>query len=85
MTPQQAAVVEKRRVLRQEYGGLMSVKNLTRELGFRDPRAAKRWAVTHKIRAVRMPANAGRVCIKYDTDSVAKTLASLAQTADCFI
>jgi hypothetical protein len=82
MTRQQAEVVEKRRFLRQEYGGLMSLKNLAHELGLRDARAAKRWAYTHKVRAVRMPKQGGQECVKYDTDHVAKILMSLAHPAD---
>lgn len=85
MTRQQAEIVEKRRFLRQEYGGLMTLKDLAHELGFRDPRAAKGWAVTNQIRAVRMPTKGGNVCIKYDTDHVAQTIVKLAVTADMMI
>lgn len=70
--------------MRQEYGGLMSLKDLAHELGFRDTRAAKQWAVSHKIRAVQMPKQGGQMCRKFDTDHVAQIIMALARPADYF-
>lgn len=85
MTKQQALVVEKRRFLRQEYGGLMSLTQLAHELGYRDTRAAKHWAITHKVRAVQMPKQGGQMCRKFDTDHVAQIIMTLAQPADYYL
>lgn len=84
MTEQQALIVQKRRIMRQEYGGLMSLKDLAHELGFRDTRAAKQWAVSHKVRAVQMPKQGGQMCHKFDTDHVAQILMNIARPADYF-
>ena len=84
MTPYQKEIVDKRRSLRQEYGGLMSARNLAHELGLRDPRAAKRWAIDHKIRAIEIPAQGGQISVKYDSDHVAKVLLTLMFPADAF-
>lgn len=74
MTRQQQDVVDKRRWLRQEYGGLMSLKQLTRELGLKDSRAAKQWAVRHSLRYVRMPSQGGLSAPRFDTDHFAKLI-----------
>ena len=71
--------------MRQEYGGLMSLKNLAHELGLRDTRAAKRWAVTHRVRVVAMPKQGGQRCQKYDTDHVAQIIMGLSKPADYYL
>lgn len=74
MTRQQAEVADKRRYLRQEYGGLMTLKDLARELGYRDTSAAKKWAKEVQLRAIPMMKQGGRTAPKFDTDQVAKRL-----------
>ena len=76
MTKSQADIAEKRRILRAEYGGLMSLKNLTHELGLRDTRAAKRWAAEHGLRYVLMLKQGGKAAPRFDTDALAKILVS---------
>lgn len=76
MTRQQAEVVEKRRFLRQEYGGLMTIAQLARELGLKDTRAAKKWAVAHDLRFVLMTKQGGQSAPRFDTDQFAKVLMS---------
>lgn len=61
-------IAEKRRTLRGIYGGMMSLTDLTRELGLKDPRAAKAWAVRNGI------GNQVGRWIRFDTDAVAKTI-----------
>ena len=61
-------IAEKRRTMRSIYGGMMTLADLTRELGLKDRRAAKAWAVSNGIGN-----QIGRF-IKYDTDTVAKTI-----------
>lgn len=61
-------IAEKRRTMRDIYGGMMSLSDLTRELGLKDPRAAKAWAAANGI------GNQIGRWIKYDTDTVAKTI-----------
>ena len=65
-----AQIAEKRRCLRREYGGLMSLRDLQREIRM-SPRDAKQWG------------RENQACIfigrrmKYDTDTVAKRLVEL--------
>ena len=63
-------IAEKRRVLRREYGGLMSPAALTRELGYRRAReAAVDWADAHGCEKIQRGKR-----IVYDTDQVAKAI-----------
>lgn len=61
-------IAEKRRIMRGIYGGMMTLAQLTRELGLKDTRAAKSWAIANGI------GNQIGRNIKYDTDTVAKTI-----------
>lgn len=61
-------IAEKRRTLRGIYGGMMSLTDLTRELGLKDRRAAKAWAVENGI------GNQVGRHIRFDTDCVAKII-----------
>lgn len=61
-------IAEKRRTMRGIYGGMMTLVDLTRELGLKDPRAAKAWAAEHNI------GNQIGRRVRYDTDTVAKIL-----------
>lgn len=61
-------IAEKRRIMRSLYGGMMTLAELTRELGLKDTRAAKAWAAANGI------GNQIGRWIKYDTDTVAKTI-----------
>lgn len=61
-------IAEKRRIMRGIYGGMMTLAQLTRELGLKDTRAAKAWAIANGI------GNQIGRNIKYDTDTVAKTI-----------
>lgn len=61
-------IAEKRRTMREIYGGMMSLTELTRELGLKDKRVAKAWAAANGIGN-----QIGRL-VKYDTDTVAKIL-----------
>ena len=61
-------IAEKRRIMRGIYGGMMTLAQLTWELGLKDTRAAKAWAIANGI------GNQIGRNIKYDTDTVAKTI-----------
>lgn len=61
-------IAEKRRTLRSIYGGMMSLTDLTRELGLKDRRAAKAWATQNGIGN-----QVGRY-VRFDTDCVAKII-----------
>lgn len=61
-------IAEKRRTMRAIYGGMMNLSQLTEELGLKDKRVAKAWAIQNGIGN-----QIGRF-IKYDTDKVAKTI-----------
>ena len=68
MTNLQAQIREKRNIMREEYGGMMSLTQLAGELGFKDARSAKAWAAQHGL---------GNQCgryIKFETDMVAKLI-----------
>ena len=65
------AIAEKRRLMFERHGGIMSPVDVARELGY-CPRASSgdRWAAEHDIPAIRMgPRKRG-----YETDLVAKAI-----------
>ncbi len=82
MTRAQQEVVDKRRFLRQEYGGLMSLRQLAHELGLKDTRAAKRWAIERGLRYVEMPTQGGQTAPRFDTDNLAKILMAQMRPAE---
>lgn len=61
-------IAEKRRTMRSIYGGMMTLTDLTHELGLKDKRVAKAWAVQNGVGN-----QIGRF-IKFDTDMVAKLI-----------
>lgn len=63
------AVKEKRDILRELYGGMMTVADLTIELGYKDRKSTKEW-----ITQVALPGTMVGSRIRYDTDLVARTL-----------
>lgn len=65
-------VKEKRRILEGTYGGMVSLAQLTRELGLKDTRAAKAWADRNGLLGVQV----GR-WIKFETSEVAKVIVNL--------
>lgn len=64
------AIAEKRRILRKEYGGMMTLQQLAQELGYASTISARSWVSAHFIEGVRM----GRT-VRYETDVVAKVIA----------
>ena len=60
---------EKRNILREVYGGMMTVTDLAKELGYSDRKSARRAAEEMGLRATRI----GRLK-RYDTDLVARAL-----------
>lgn len=65
-------VAEKRKILREQYGGMMSLENVKVELGYRSRESAL--AATREMGL--SPTRIGRMK-KYDTDQVAKRLVEL--------
>lgn len=65
------AIAEKRRLMYERYGGIMSPTEVAKELGYYPkPSAGDRWAEEHEIPAVRLgPRKRG-----YETDLVAKAI-----------
>lgn len=59
---------EKRNILREKYGGMMSLKQLTAELGMKDTRPAKAWAAENGLGN-----RVGRY-VKYESDMVARQI-----------
>lgn len=64
-----AEVREKAKVLRDIYGGMMTVVDLTRELGYGSRGSARAWLAASDVPGVRV----GR-SIRYETDLVAKAI-----------
>lgn len=69
MSSYYSAVREKRQILRDIYGGMMSIADLTKELGYSSPKSARAWLTTVNVEAVKI----GRG-IRYETDQVAKAI-----------
>lgn len=73
MTTEQSAryraIREKRNILRDRYGGLMTLTQLSEEIGYKDVRFAKKWAQEVQLECVQI----GR-SVRYDTDHLAKIL-----------
>lgn len=63
------AIKEKRQILRDIYGGMMSIADLTKELGYNSPKSVRSWLATVDVEAVKV----GRG-IRYETDQVAKAI-----------
>lgn len=64
-----AAVREKRKILRDIYGGMMTLKDVTKELGYGSTHSTYDWIAAAGVDAVRV----GR-SKKYETDMVAKAI-----------
>lgn len=65
-------IAEKRKILREQYGGMMTLKDVQTEFGFNSHHSAQRAIDNMGIPATKV---GGRK--KYDTDSVAKRLVEL--------
>lgn len=63
------AVAEKRRILRDEYGGMMTLVELGKELGYKCQKSTKAWVREHFLEGVQM----GRG-VRYETDLVARII-----------
>lgn len=62
-------VYEKRKILRETYGGMMTLKQLGQELGYGSPKSTQAWVREHSLEGVKV----GR-SIRYETDLVAKII-----------
>lgn len=62
-------IKEKRNILRDRYGGMMTLADLKKELGYSDPKSAK-----NVVQALGIPPTIIGRFKKYDTDIVAKAL-----------
>lgn len=69
MSNHYSEVREKRQILRELYGGMMSLTDLTKELGYGSPKSARAWLTTVDVEPVKV----GRG-IRYETDQVAKAI-----------
>ena len=69
MTQLQAERREKREILRSIYGGMMTIADLTRELGYTNQRSTKRW-----VDSVEAPATMIGTRKRFDTDVIARIL-----------
>ena len=68
MTSLDVEIAAKRRIMRGIYGGMMSLSDLAKELGVKDKRSAKAWAMQQGI------GNQIGRCIRFETDQVAKAI-----------
>ena len=62
-------IKEKRQILRDIYGGMMTIADLTKELGYSCRKSARAWLATVDVEAVKV----GR-SLRYETDQVAKAI-----------
>ena len=62
-------IKEKRQILRDIYGGMMTIEDLTKELGDSCRKSARAWLATVDVEAVKV----GR-SLRYETDQVAKAI-----------
>ncbi len=62
-------IKEKRQTLRDLYGGMMTIVDLMKELGYGSRHSARAWLDTVDVEPVRV----GR-SIRYETDQVAKAI-----------
>ncbi len=71
MKPQKfyADVREKREIMRDIYGGMMTVPDLKRELGYGSKTSVRGWLAEAGVEAVRV----GRR-VRYETDQVARAI-----------
>ena len=62
-------IKEKRQILRDIYGGMMTIADLAKELGDSSHKSARAWLATVDVEAVKV----GR-SLRYETDQVAKAI-----------
>lgn len=65
-------IAEKRKILREEYGGMMTLTDLTKEFGY-----GSKTATIEAIRELDIPATKIGRMKRYETDLVAKRLVEL--------
>lgn len=64
---------EKRRIMREIYGGMMTLEDVRTELGYGSPRSARKWIRECGLDGTRVSTGA-RVSVRYETDLVAKKI-----------
>lgn len=70
MSPAYYKEVEKKtKLLRADYGGMMTLVQLGKELGYSCPKSARAWVREHDLEGVRM----GKT-IRYECDQVARAI-----------
>lgn len=62
-------VAEKRKILRDIYGGMMTLVQLGHELGYSCPKSTRAWVREHALEGVKMGKS-----VRYETDQVAKVI-----------
>lgn len=62
-------VTEKRKILRDIYGGMMTLVQLGRELGYSCPKSTRAWVRENALEGVKMGKS-----VRYETDQVAKAI-----------
>lgn len=62
-------IKEKRKILRDLYGGMMTLVDLGRELGYSSPKSTRTWVREHALEGVKMGKS-----VRYETDLVAKVI-----------
>lgn len=59
----------KRKILRDIYGGMMTLAQLSQELGYSSNNSTKKWVREHALEGVRMGKS-----VRYETDQVARVI-----------
>lgn len=62
-------VNEKRKILRDIYGGMMTLRQLSKELSYGSDNSTRKWVREHALEGVKMGKS-----VRYETDQVAKII-----------
>lgn len=63
------AVADKRKILRDIYGGMMTLRQLSKELSYGSDNSTRKWVREHALEGVKMGKS-----VRYETDQVAKAI-----------
>lgn len=63
------AVADKRKILRDIYGGMMTLRQLSKELSYGSDNSTRKWVREHALEGVKMGKS-----VRYETDQVARAI-----------
>lgn len=63
------AIADKRKILRDIYGGMMTLRQLSKELSYGSDNSTRKWVREHALEGVKMGKS-----VRYETDQVARAI-----------